>query len=160
MIGHIGDDAIAARFETRATAAEKQLEKITSDRAITDEQFTALSSALRSSSGGQEYQITTFWDMREPLALANRVHAALTAGWKYIKPPSPTMLLGGQEGIQVWVHPEADAKVRTAADRLVAELDNLKLAPVLRLQNPQNPIDKRRDRTADRCCDRPLVEGR
>lgn len=70
------------------------------------------------------------------------------------------MLLGGQEGIQVWVHPEADAKVRTAADRLVAELDNLKLAPVLRLQNPQNPIDKRRDRTADRCCDRPLVEGR
>jgi hypothetical protein len=111
VIGHIGDDAITAKFESRAKTAEDTLKKITSDRALTDEQIGAIASELRSF-GGQEYQITTFWEMREPLAIANRIHAALqSATWKYVKPETGTFLIGGMEGVQVRVHPAADAQI-------------------------------------------------
>jgi hypothetical protein len=143
VIGHIGDDAVTARSERRAQIAETALKKITSDRALSDEQFAILVHALRPFEG-QEYQITTYWDMREPLAIANRVHSALqSASWNYVPPASATMLLGGIEGVQVWVHPAADNQVRNAATALVEVLKAANMSPVLKEQNPQNPKDNK-----------------
>src|SRR6266851_5081750 len=61
VIGHIGDDAISARFESRAKIAEDTLKKLTSDRKLSDEQIGTLVQKI-GSFGGQEYQITTFWE--------------------------------------------------------------------------------------------------
>ncbi len=142
VIGHIGDDAIAARFESRAKTAEETLKKITSDRVLSDEQVGAIVQKIRSFAG-QEYHITTFWEMREPLAIANRVLAALqSAAWKFVPPASPTFLIGG-EGVQVWVHPAADEQVRKAANTLVDALNGADMAAVLKEQNPQNPKDNK-----------------
>jgi hypothetical protein len=141
VIGHLGDEAIATRFENRAVTAEEKLNKLTSDRVLADAR--AMVEELKSF-GGQEYQMVTFWEMREPLATANLIHAALqTAGWKYIPLDRATMMLGGIEGVQVWVHPNADPQARRAAEQLVLELNKAHLSAVLREQNAQNPKDNK-----------------
>src|SRR5260370_4473441 len=143
VIGHIGDDASTARFESREKSAENTLKKITSDRALSDKQIETIVQKIRSFSG-QEYQITTFWEMREPLAIANHIHAALQlATWKFIPPASATFMLGGIEGVQVWVHPAAEEQVRKAASTLVDALNGAEMAAVLKEQNPQNPKDSK-----------------
>ena len=142
-VERVGDEAIMTALQQRADVAETSLRKLTADRIPTTDQVGAIVKTLAKFSG-QEYQIVTFWDMREPLALANRVHSILqSSGWKYIPYETATMMLGGIEGIQVWVHPTADEQVRNAANALVDALNGADLAAVLKEQNPKNPKDNK-----------------
>jgi len=142
-VERVGDEAIMAALQHRADVAETSLKKLTADRVPTADQIGAIVKKL-SAFSGQEYQMVTFWDMREPLALANRVHSAMqSSGWKYIPYETATMMLGGIEGIQVWVHPAADGQVRKAANTLMDALNSADLAAVLKEQNPKNPKDNK-----------------
>ncbi len=137
LLGHMGDDEIAARLNTRATVAENKLDKLTSDRSLTDAQLRKIADKL-AWYAGQTYQITTFWNLREPLAIADRVYKALQlAHWKQ-DGPSKGMLLGGLEGIQVWIHPDADPQAKDAASALIAALNAEHLDAMQKLQNAQN----------------------
>ena len=118
---------------------------------MTDEQVTKIANKIRSF-GDQEYKVTTFWDLKEPLAISHRIHQALTlAAWKYIPVgPGGAFLLGGIAGVQVWVHPEADQRVREAAETLVRALNDEDITAELRQQNhPAHLGDQR-------CQPRPL----
>lgn len=89
---------------------------------------------------GQKFQITTFWEMKEPLDLSNNIYRSLVAaGWEYAKPETGHFLLGGMEGIQVWTHPSSGENVDKAAIALVDELNSFELGAVLKSQNEQNP---------------------
>jgi hypothetical protein len=110
---------------------------------LTDEQVQQIADKLKTFTG-QEFQIVTYWEMKEPLALANRIYTPLDlAGWKYVKPERAAFMLGGTEGVQVWRHPNADDRVQKAADALVATLNDADIASVLKLQNIANPIDNK-----------------
>lgn len=128
-----GEAARAAAAEATKIAEQERLERVKieeklADRVVTDGDFAHVVEALKNFAG-QEYDVTTFWDMREPLALANRIHAALGAsGWMYVKPDSGTFLLGGLEGIEVFVHPGASDRSRAAAATLVGVLNGAGLA--------------------------------
>jgi hypothetical protein len=127
----------------RALEAQLELEKLKAPRSISDKQIGEILPKL-SAFKGQGYVITTFWDLKEPLALAERLHIVLSnAGWEFIKPESQGFLLGGMAGVQVWVHPNADPKVKKAADALMAALNDAALAPVMKLQNPANQMDNK-----------------
>jgi hypothetical protein len=53
------------------------------------------------------------------------------------------MMLGGIEGVQVYVHPEASSNAKSAADALVAALNAEGISTVLRQQNsPGHPNEK------------------
>jgi hypothetical protein len=131
----------AAEANARALEAQLALEKFKAPRVLTDEQVQQVADKLKQF-GGQEFQIVTYWEMKEPLAFANRIYTPLDlAGWKYIKPESATFMLGGTEGVQIWRHPNADDRVQKAADALVAALNDADVATVLKLQNVENPID-------------------
>jgi hypothetical protein len=113
------------------------------DRVLTDQQLEQITKEVKQYEG-QEFQVVTYWDMKEPLALANQLYTSLDrAGWSYIKPERATFMLGGTEGVQVWRHPGADDRVQKAADALVTALNDAGLVAVLKLQNPANPIDKK-----------------
>jgi hypothetical protein len=134
----------AAEANARALEAQLALEKFKAPRALTDEQVQHIADELKLFAG-QEFQIVTYWEMKEPLAFANRIYTPLDlAGWKYIKPERATFMLGGTEGVQVWRHPNADEGVQKAADALVAALTDADVAAViLKLQNTANPIDNK-----------------
>ena len=86
---------------------------------LTDEQLSRIADTLKRFLG-QEYGVTTYQEMKEPLALANRIYAALSAAqWKYLQPTSWQTLMPGIEGVQVYVHPEAQELTLKAADESV-----------------------------------------
>lgn len=123
--------------------ARVQIEERLADRRLTDEQAENISNKVKSFTG-QEYEVTTYWDMREPLSLANRIHQLLTkASWKYVKPEGGSMLFPGVAGIQVYVHPEAEERTKDAATSLVSALTDENIIVELRQQNaPNNPNNK------------------
>jgi hypothetical protein len=126
-----------------ARAETRRLTKRMADRVLTDEQVQQIANKVKAYAG-QEFQIVTYWDMKEPLALANQIYTSLDrAGWKYIKPESAAFMLGGTEGVQVWRHPDAEDRIQKAADALVAALKDADVAAVLKLQNAANPIDNK-----------------
>ena len=138
-VERVGDEAIIDALKGRAATAEASLKKLTSDRELTDEQIAVIANKLRWFAG-QEYRVTTFWDMREPLAITNRIHAALQlANWKYLPHETATMMLGGIESVQVWIHPEADPRAKEAAKGLIDALNGEHIAAVAKEQNPKNP---------------------
>jgi multidrug efflux pump subunit AcrB len=120
-----------------------EIEQRLADRKLTDAQVRAIADVLKTFAG-QEFQITTFWDLKEPLAIANHVYSALNlAGWKYIKPESAEFLLGGIAGVLVYVHPAADERTKKAADAVVFALINEGIDSELRKQNaPNSPNSK------------------
>jgi DNA repair exonuclease SbcCD ATPase subunit len=93
--------ASVAALKTQVENARAETEKIRrrlADRELSDEQLVQIGNKLRSFAL-QEYQITTFWDLKEPVAISNRIRQALTlAGWKYIPYDSAHFLLGGIAG--------------------------------------------------------------
>src|SRR5271157_572154 len=95
----------ASAANERASNAEKQaagLKQRFADRTLTDAQLVAMVGKLQPFAG-QEYDFTVYWDLKEPMAIANRINDALTvAGWKYIKPTSGAWLLGGVAGVLVY----------------------------------------------------------
>lgn len=134
----------AAQAEQKAAEAKLALEKFKAPRVLSLQEQQLIASRA-SKFAGQEYTITTFWDLKEPLDFSNQLHQALlSSGWKYIPPgEGGAFLLGGLGGVQVWVHPEADLPVKNAANALVAALEEIGKAPTLKLQNPKNAKDNK-----------------
>jgi hypothetical protein len=127
----------------QARAETKKIMQRMADRILTNQQIQEIADKIKEYAG-QEVQIVTYWDMKEPLALSNQLYTSFDrAGWKYIKPERATFMLGGTEGIQVWRHPKGDDRVQKAADALVAALNAANLDAVLKLQNAANPIDNK-----------------
>ena len=134
----------AAQAEQKAAEAQLALEKFKAPRVLSPRDQRVIITKI-SKFVGQEFSMTTFWDIKEPLGFSNQLHQTLlSAGWKYIPPgEGGSFLLGGLAGVQVWVHPAADPPVRAAADALVSALEEISQAPTLKLQNPKNAKDNR-----------------
>ncbi|MFZ1774902.1 MAG: hypothetical protein WAT78_13210 [Rhizobiaceae bacterium] len=154
------DAAIAAKQEsderiaeanTRAAEANQKaeaerlerlkIEDRLADRSLNAEQTTQLVGKMKAFKG-QEYKVTTFWDSREPLALANIIHRALTqAEWKYIPHgEGGSFLLGMKDGIEVFVHSDGSIAAQGAASELVAAMNEVGLRA--KLKNSQgSPSD-------------------
>jgi hypothetical protein len=63
--------------------------------------------------------MTPYRENKESLGIAIRVYRALTlAGWKLIRFPNGSWLMGGITGILVDVHPAAPTSTRNAAETL------------------------------------------
>ncbi len=108
------------------------------DRTLTDQQFKSIVKQLNGFVG-QEYAVTAYWDSKESLGIANRIHNALrVAGWSYNPEGSKSMMLGGIIGVFVWTHPDADGRTKEAASALVSALLEEGIAAAPRTQNPQN----------------------
>ncbi len=134
---------LADALQKAATADQEAaaLRNRFSDRTLTDGQVKSIADEIRPYSG-QEFDVTTFWDLREPFQIANRVAGAMiVGGWKYVKPESTGFLLGGLAGVEVWVHPAAPDGVKKAADALILALNKEGIAAHKKEQNPKNPID-------------------
>lgn len=127
--------------EERAAVAEKtllELKNTLADRALSDKQVEVIANKLRSYEG-QEYELVAYWDSKESVGIANRIHAALQlAQWKYLKLDAWHGLLGGVVGVQVWIHPDADPKTKSAAHLLVSALVAEGIEAESREQNPTN----------------------
>jgi hypothetical protein len=118
--------------------ARVKIEDRFADRLLTDADDMALVKLLKPFSG-QEFALTTYPDMREPLAFSQRIYDALNrAGWRFVKHERATMLIGGITGVQVWIHPSAEESTKKAANLLVNQLTKDRIGAQLRLQNPTN----------------------
>ena len=123
--------------------ARVKIEQRLADRKLTDAQVAVIVDKLKVFAD-QEFEVTPYWELREPMATANRIADALTlAGWKYIPPKSAEVLLGGVAGVLVYVHPSASERTKKAADSLVSALTKEGIASELRgLNDPKNPTNK------------------
>jgi len=118
--------------------ARVKIEARFADRLLSDADASDLISLLKPLSG-QQFVITTYPDMREPLALSERLYETLNkASWRFVKPESATMLISGVTGVQVWIHPTAEESTKRAAAFLVNRLIRDHIGAQLRLQNPTN----------------------
>ena len=135
-------EAHLAEALRRVATAEQETARLTdrfSDRTMTDEQVRMIADKLRSFSG-QEFEAITYPDLREPMALFNRIIGCLAmGGWRYIPPERRSDLLGGVSGVQVYIHSLAGDQVRKGADSLVSALIKEGIAASLRLEPPQVP---------------------
>jgi hypothetical protein len=126
----------------RAAAAEARVSELNgklADRVLTDGQVLAVAKQLMPFAG-QEYEVTAYWDSPESLNIANRIYAALqTARWKYNPEGGKSILMGGEIGVMIWTHPNADESTKNAASGLIAALNAEGIEAVERQQNPQNP---------------------
>jgi hypothetical protein len=136
----------AAVANERAANAEKEtaiLKQRFADRTLTDAQVAAIAGKLRPFAG-QEFDVTPYWELKESMAIANRIANALSlAGWKYTPPKQPGFLLGGRVAVLVYIHPAATEETKKAADSLVSALNEQGIASEIRQQSPANPIDNR-----------------
>ena len=135
-----------ANAETARAKAEKallELQQRLADRVITDAAATRIIARIRKYKD-REFDVVTYWDDREPLAIANRVADVLiAAGWKLDQPKTWRGLLGGTTGILVYFHPEASPEAKQAAEALVSALNSVGLSAVIREQNdPGHPSEK------------------
>lgn len=129
----------AAQAEQKAAEAKLALERFKAPRVLSQqEQQLIVSKASKFT--GQEYTVTTFWDINEALAFSNQLHnTLLTAGWKFIPPgEGGSFLLGSMIGVQVWMHPDADPSVKDAANALLSVLSEIGQPSILKLENPKN----------------------
>lgn len=123
--------------EARAAAeaerlARLRIEERLADRKLTDAQIRTIAAKVHGFAG-QEFEVTTYWELKEAMAIANQVFAALNiAEWKYIKPEGGRVLLGGVAGVLVYVHPEARDQTKQAALTLVSTLSHEGLGSELR----------------------------
>ena len=133
----------AEAAHAKALEAELALEKYKAPRTLSPSQVNDLISNMRKFQG-QKFQITTFWEMKEPLDLSNNIYRSLVAaGWEYVKPETGHFLLGGMEGIEVWTYPSSGENVDKAAIALVDELNSFELGAVLnrRMNKTKNRYD-------------------
>lgn len=127
--------------------ARLKIEARLADRQLTDKQIAIIASKLRSFAG-QEFQLTTYSQLTETKAFADRIQSALSrAGWKFIAPDPSASLLAGTAGVNLYVHPEASELTQKAAKAFVAALtehgvDATLMPPDLTLSGtPTNKID-------------------
>jgi hypothetical protein len=127
----------------QATDAEREttrLKGVLADRQLTDAQVKSIGGKLEVFHG-QEYTVTAYWDSKESLGIANRIHTALQtfAHWSYSKEGEKSRQFGGVIGVLVWTHPNADDATKRAAAKLVEVLNAEGLEAQPRQQNPNNP---------------------
>ncbi|MBN8982776.1 MAG: hypothetical protein J0I29_16105 [Rhizobiales bacterium] len=141
-------EAQARAAEANQKAEAERLERIKieerlADRKITDQQFATIVAKVKDYAG-QQYEVVTYWDSREPLALANRIANALNlAGWVLSQPQNASFMLGGHEGIEVFYHPEAGPKILETAKAIADALTAEGLSAKLRQKNaPGQPDNK------------------
>jgi flagellar biosynthesis GTPase FlhF len=132
-----------ANANERAANAELQTERLRrqlADRTLSDDQITYIGNSLKPFKG-QPYTVTAYWDSKESLNLANRIHVALqaVAGWSYSDEGSKSMMLGGEVGVMIWTHPDADESTGQAAKALINVLNTEGIEAEPRQQNPKNP---------------------
>jgi hypothetical protein len=138
VIGHIGDDAISARFVARALKAESKL----AARSLSDAEVAEIAASLKQFSQ-QEFAIASYGG--EAASLAVRLKQLLeSAGWKWFEPQSQILPLPGTVGIQVWAYSEGSG--RDAARTLVKALNDKSidamLLPAEKAQSsPDNKIE-------------------
>lgn len=119
------DQAMASAEAERAERAK--IERRLADRELSAQDADSIAKAVQPFAG-QEYKVTTFWDLREPHEFTNKVHHALIAGgWIYTQHETGSFLLGGLEGVEIYAHPGASDQTRQAADQLVKILGDLEL---------------------------------
>jgi hypothetical protein len=132
----------ADSFERDITSAKEAAAKAESklaDRTLTDEQIRSIATKL-SVFSGQEYTVTAYWDSKESLGIANRIHSALQlARWSYSDQGTKSFMLGGEIGVLVWTHPDAEDSTQKAASSLIDALNAEGIEAAPRLQNPKNP---------------------
>lgn len=124
---------------TSAKNAAAEAEAKLADRILTDEQVRSIAAKV-SVFSGQTYTVTAYWDSKESLGLANRIYSALLlARWSYSEEGSKSMMLGGEIGVLVWTHPDAEESTKKAAASLIDALNTEGIEAAPRLQNPKNP---------------------
>jgi hypothetical protein len=135
------DNAITAAvssFDKEIAADQTELKAIQerlADRTLIDEQVATISDAVKEFSQ-QKFEITTYWNDKECLAISNRIGDALTrGGWKCIPPERASMLLGGIIGVLVYVNPKADENTKNAANKLIGALNESHIDAEMRLDN-------------------------
>jgi hypothetical protein len=118
--------------------ARLKIEERLADRKLNNEQLDTIARQVRDFAG-QEYKITTFWDLREPLAFSNLIHAALQrAQWHYVPHgEGGSFLLGGVAGVAAYVNPLADEVTKNAASAIVKALKAENVDAELKQQNTQ-----------------------
>jgi hypothetical protein len=112
-------------------------------RDLSAAQVETIGAALRPFSG-QHWTVATYWNSKEPLGLTNKIFTALAAaGWQYDDEGTKGVLMGGFEGVLVYVHPQASPRAKSAANALIASLNAEQISAMLKEQNnPSNPNDK------------------
>src|SRR5690242_10433913 len=132
------DAADANRKAEDDHLARVKIENRFADRVLTATDITGLVTTLKPFSG-QQYTITTYPDMREPLHFSHTIYDTLNkAHWGFVQHESATMLLGGKTGVEVWIHPSAEESTKTAANLLVSLLTKDHISSQLKLQGPTN----------------------
>jgi flagellar hook-length control protein FliK len=130
-----------SKQKERTLIAEKtllELRETLADRSLTTKQLEIIASKLKPFAA-QEYDYAAYWDSKESIGIAERVHQALElAGWKFIPMKSRGYLLGGIVGVQVWHHPDADESTKKAVRSLIAALLKEGIQTEERIQNPVN----------------------
>ncbi|MBX9823753.1 MAG: hypothetical protein K2Y27_02040 [Xanthobacteraceae bacterium] len=139
----ISDEKIAEANARAAEANQKaeeeklarvKIEERLADRSISDRQFGELIVMARPFAG-QEYEVTTFWDLREPMAISNRLSQALTVGgWNLKQPETGRWILGGLEGVEIYHHPRSPNAAR-AARAITDALNSIGIAATTKQKN-------------------------
>jgi hypothetical protein len=136
LIGHIGDDEIAARFELRATNAELQLEKLKQPRLLSEGQISRIASKVREFSGTRFDAAVVPGDPEAIIFLTHITATLESAGWMWIEFNPPTGPLAmvytfagkpnigqlGWFGVTLIVHPDHASKISKSANALGAAL--------------------------------------
>jgi hypothetical protein len=134
-------DAVAS-FDKEIAAARaetKQLQARMADRQLTDEQVAEIADKVKMFPG-QQFKVTTYWDIKECMTISNRIYDALhLASWEYLKPERAEFLLGGVSGVLVYVNSKADEKTKNAADQLVRALNQANIYSEQRDENDPTP---------------------
>ena len=134
---------IPCNAELRAAEANLALEKFKAPRILTPEEQQLLISKV-SKFEAQEYEVITYLDMKEARDFSEQLSLTLsTAGWKFVQLKSNSWPLPGTSGVHVFVHGNADPKIKDAANALVSALEAIGKAPALKQMDPKSPKDNK-----------------
>lgn len=139
-----GYESQIAQANERAAEAERETARLTAalaDRTLSDAQVESIGNKLEPFHG-QEYTVTAYWDSKESVGIADRIHKALHdfAHWSFSSEGAKSREFGGTIGVLVWTHPNAGDSTKRAADKLIKALNDEGIETHPRKQNPNNPI--------------------
>ena len=137
--------AAVAGFDKEIAAARaetKVLQERLADRKLTDEQVATIADSIKPFAG-QQFELVTYWDIKECMAISNRIYDALhLANWEYLKLQRAEVLFGGVSGVLVYVNPKADEKTKNAAGELVRALNHANIYSEQKEENDPTPNNK------------------
>jgi hypothetical protein len=135
-VASLNDEIAAARAELQAI--KEQL----ADRILKKDQIDSIADDVKAFSP-QQFEITTYWEDKECMAISKQIHDAITqGGWEFLQSGQAHMLLGGVIGVRVYVNPKADDKTKKAANALIAALNESHLNAELREENDPEPNNR------------------